>query len=147
MRACELLGDRDAISCAQRAARNNSLRSASASLTIHFSPIASSLELSMKWSLALSFFLLVLPSGEILAQKSFGFDNRKASGQDYISAEESVKRFAVPPGWEVTVFATEPDVINPIAFSIDERGRLWVVECFEYPSRTPKGQKPRDRIK
>jgi len=47
----------------------------------------------------------------------------------------------------VTVFAAEPDIINPIAFSIDERGRLWVVECFEYPSRTPKGKKPRDRIK
>src|SRR5207249_8665584 len=36
---------------------------------------------------------------------------------------------------------------NPIAFSIDERGRLWVVECYEYPKKTPKGQKPRDRIK
>ena len=45
------------------------------------------------------------------------------------------------------VFAAEPDIINPVAFTIDERGRLWVVECFEYPSRTPKGKKPRDRIK
>src|SRR5262249_15308175 len=26
-------------------------------------------------------------------------------------------------------------------------GRLWVVECFEYPRRTPRGKKPRDRIK
>src|SRR4051794_22626579 len=91
--------------------------------------------------------LLFIPAVDLRAQKNFGFDNRKASGQPYISAEESVKRFKVPPGWEVTVFATEPDVINPIAFSVDERGRLWVVECFEYPSRTPKGKKPRDRIK
>src|SRR5260370_38938671 len=51
------------------------------------------------------------------------------------------------PGFEVTLFAAEPDIINPIAFSIDERGRLWVVECYEYPNKTPKGQKPRDRIK
>ncbi len=91
--------------------------------------------------------LLFIPSGTLFAQKNFGFDNRKASGQPYISAAESVKRFKVPPGWEVTVFAAEPEVINPIAFSIDERGRLWVLECFEYPSRTPKGKKPRDRIK
>ncbi len=91
--------------------------------------------------------VLLFAPAPVCAQLNFGFDNRKPSGQEYISAEESVKRFKVPPGWEVTVFATEPDIINPIAFSVDERGRLWVVECFEYPSRTPKGKKPRDRIK
>src|SRR4051812_39135257 len=101
----------------------------------------------MKRSFCILFCLFAMSGAEARAQKNFGFDNRKASGQDYISAEESVKQFKVPPGWEVTVFAAEPDVINPIAFSIDERGRVWVVECFEYPSRTPKGQKPRDRIK
>src|SRR5215472_17182650 len=97
--------------------------------------------------LLLPMALLLVPSAGLFAQKNFGFDNQKASGQDYIPAEESVRRFKVPPGWEVSVFATEPNVINPIAFSIDERGRLWVLECFEYPSRTPKGKKPRDRIK
>jgi putative membrane-bound dehydrogenase-like protein len=97
--------------------------------------------------LCLVLALLALPRQDLCAQKNFGFDNRKASGQEYISAQESVKRFKVPPGWEVTVFAAEPDVINPIAFSVDERGRLWVVECFEYPKRTAKGKKPRDRIK
>src|SRR5262245_8571564 len=83
----------------------------------------------------------------LCAQREFGFDNSKPSGQPYLTPEESVKRLQVPPGWEVKVVAGEPDVINPIAFTIDERGRLWVVECFEYPSRTPKGKKPRDRIK
>jgi putative membrane-bound dehydrogenase-like protein len=101
----------------------------------------------MQRCLALSLFLLTMSAGSSPAQKNFGFDNRKPSGQDYIPASESLKRFQVPPGWEVKVVAAEPDVINPIAFSIDERGRLWVVECFEYPSRTPKGKKPRDRIK
>ena len=95
----------------------------------------------------LAVLLLLAPSQTLLAQKNFGFDNRKPSGQEYLSAEESIKRFKLPPGWEVSVFAAEPDVINPIAFSVDERGRVWVVECFEYPRRTPKGQKPRDRIK
>jgi putative membrane-bound dehydrogenase-like protein len=85
--------------------------------------------------------------GQARAQKNFGFDNTKPSGQPYLTPEESVKRMHVPPGWEVKVFAAEPDVINPIAFSVDERGRVWVLECFEYPKRTPKGQKPRDRIK
>ena len=91
--------------------------------------------------------VLVLSASVALAQKNFGFDNRKPSGQPYLSPEESVKRLKVPPGWEVKVFAAEPDIINPVAFTVDERGRLWVVECFEYPRRTPKGKKPRDRIK
>lgn len=90
---------------------------------------------------------LILVPAFALAQREFGFVNTKPSGQPYLSADETVKRFQVMPGWEVKVFAAEPDVINPIAFTIDERGRLWVVENFEYPRRTAKGQKPRDRIK
>jgi putative membrane-bound dehydrogenase-like protein len=83
----------------------------------------------------------------VLGQREYGFDNTKSSGQPYLKPAESLKRLKVPPGWEVKVFAAEPDIINPIAFTIDERGRLWVVECYEYPGRTPKGKKPRDRIK
>ncbi len=90
---------------------------------------------------------LVCSSTSAFAQRQFGFDNTKPSGQEYLSPEESLKRLKVPPGWEVKLVAAEPDVVNPIAFSIDERGRLWVLECFEYPKRTPKGSKPRDRIK
>ncbi|HKA06020.1 MAG TPA: PVC-type heme-binding CxxCH protein, partial [Gemmataceae bacterium] len=81
------------------------------------------------------------------AQKEFGFDNRKASGQPYLKPEESVARMKVADGFEVKLFAAEPDVINPIAMTVDEKGRVWVVECFEYPKRTAKGKMPRDRIK
>jgi putative membrane-bound dehydrogenase-like protein len=88
-----------------------------------------------------------LPAPAALAQKEFGFDNTRASGQPYLTPEESVQRLKVPPGWEVKVFAAEPDIINPISFTVDEKGRLWVVECYEYPKRTANGQKPRDRIK
>jgi putative membrane-bound dehydrogenase-like protein len=89
--------------------------------------------------------LLVVSSA--LGQSEYGFVNTRPSGQPYLSPEESVKRLRVPEGWEVKVFAAEPDIINPIAFTVDERGRLWVVECYEYPKRTPPGKVPRDRIK
>src|SRR5438445_8324469 len=82
-----------------------------------------------------------------LAQKEYGFDNRKPSGQPYLSPQESLKRMKVADGWEIHLAAAEPDIINPIAFTVDEKGRLWVVECFEYPSKTPPGRMPRDRIK
>ena len=60
---------------------------------------------------------------------------------------EAQKKFTVPPGFEVRLFASEPDVINPVAMTWDERGRLWVLELYEYPLGAPKGQKPRDRVK
>src|SRR5438270_6595516 len=94
-----------------------------------------------------AYLALFFSTTAAFAQKNFGFDNTKPSGQPYLTPEESVKRMKVPPGFEVKVFAAEPDIINPISFTVDERGRLWVVECYEYPKRTPKGQKPRDRIK
>jgi putative membrane-bound dehydrogenase-like protein len=91
--------------------------------------------------------LAAFPLPAVLAQKEFGFDNTKSSGQPYLAPQESLRQLKVPPEWEVKVFAAEPDIINPVAFTVDERGRLWVVECYEYPSKTPPGKMPRDRIK
>lgn len=58
---------------------------------------------------------------------------------------ESAKRMSVPEGFRVTLFAGEPDVRQPIAFEIDDRGRLWVAESLTYPewTETPTGK---DRI-
>src|SRR5437660_1840773 len=99
-----------------------------------------------RWFSAFAIVLLS-PLPVLRAQGEFGFVNTRPSGQPYLTPEESVRRMRVPPGWEVKVFAAEPEIINPIAFTVDERGRLWVVECYEYPKRTPPGKKPRDRIK
>ncbi|MEJ5274717.1 MAG: PVC-type heme-binding CxxCH protein [Thermogemmata sp.] len=85
-------------------------------------------------------------SADVLAQREYGFDNRKGSGQPYLPPQETVARFQVPAEFEVKLFAAEPLVTNPIAFTVDEKGRIWVIECFEYPKRTPKGRAPRDRI-
>ncbi len=82
----------------------------------------------------------------LLAQREFGFDNTKPSGQPYLPPEETVKRMKAADGFEVKLFAAEPLVVNPIAMTVDERGRVWCVECFEYPKRTAKGKMPRDRI-
>jgi putative membrane-bound dehydrogenase-like protein len=93
-----------------------------------------------------SFLLLLLLASPAFAQREFGFDNTKASGQPYLKPEETVAKFKVAPEFEVKLFAGEPLMTNPIAFTLDEKGRIWVVESFEYPKRTPKGKMPRDRI-
>ena len=64
-----------------------------------------------------------------------------------LSPDETRKLIEVPPGFEVRLFASEPMVVNPVAMTWDERGRLWVVELYEYPKGAPKGEKGRDRIK
>src|SRR4029453_6550876 len=62
-----------------------------------------------------------------------------------IPADEAAKAMIMPPGFKATVFAAEPDVEQPIALALDDRGRLWIAEAFEYPQRAPEG-KGRDRI-
>lgn len=47
-------------------------------------------------------------------------------------AAEAARGFRVPAGFEVTVFAAEPLVRNPIAMDWDNRGRLWVAENLTY---------------
>ncbi|MFN0067886.1 MAG: PVC-type heme-binding CxxCH protein, partial [Limisphaerales bacterium] len=64
-----------------------------------------------------------------------------------MSPEDARKAFVVPPGFQVRLFASEPEVVNPVAMSFDERGRLWVLELYEYPLGTKPGEKGRDRIK
>ncbi len=53
-----------------------------------------------------------------------------------ISAEEAIKKMTVPEGFSVEIVAAEPDVVNPVGMAIDERGRFWVTESFEYPRRS-----------
>src|ERR1700677_3939581 len=45
---------------------------------------------------------------------------------------ETVKLIAAPPGFHVSLFAGEPDVQQPIGMCLDDRGRLWVAECYTY---------------
>jgi len=54
----------------------------------------------------------------------------------------------VPDGFQVTLFAGEPDVRQPIGFCIDDRGRLWVAENYNYPTHMKPGHgtKSGDRI-
>ncbi len=61
--------------------------------------------------------------------------------------EEALKRITLPEGFRASLFAGEPSVAQPISMSFDERGRLWVGECYSYESSGgPWNQPVRDRI-
>jgi putative membrane-bound dehydrogenase-like protein len=62
-----------------------------------------------------------------------------------LSPEEAVKKMKVPDGFSVEIVASEPDIVNPVAMTFDERGRIWITESVEYPRRS--SGPGRDRIK
>jgi putative membrane-bound dehydrogenase-like protein len=55
-------------------------------------------------------------------------------------------KMTLPAGFKATLFAGEPDVVQPIAFCFDDRGRLWVAECLSYPNWQSDPKKGKDRI-
>jgi putative membrane-bound dehydrogenase-like protein len=56
-----------------------------------------------------------------------------------LSPEEALKRLRVPEGFRVELVAAEPLVVDPVAMSFDEDGRLYVVEMRDYPTGPPTG--------
>ena len=48
------------------------------------------------------------------------------------AAEIAVKKLEVAAGLKVELFASEPQLQNPVAFSIDEQGRFFVAESHRY---------------
>ncbi len=57
-----------------------------------------------------------------------------------LSPMEAVKAMTLPEGFSATLFAGEPDVHQPVAFCLDDRGRLWVAEAYTYPIRAKDGE-------
>jgi putative membrane-bound dehydrogenase-like protein len=62
-----------------------------------------------------------------------------------LTPAEAIRKMTVPPGFTVEIVASEPDIVNPVAMTFDERGRAWITESLEYPRRSPGPG--RDRVK
>src|SRR6187397_1442621 len=62
-----------------------------------------------------------------------------------LSPQEALKKMQVPPGFRVELVASEPDIVNPVAMTFDERGRIWITESLEYPKKAAGPGK--DRVK
>ena len=68
--------------------------------------------------------------------------------QKPLPATESIKHYAVPDGFSISLFASEPDIGGkPISMAWDERGRLWIAETYDYPNEKQPEGKGRDRIR
>lgn len=69
--------------------------------------------------------------------------NTQAPGREPLSPEKAAEVMQVPEGFSVTLFAGEPDVRQPIAMKLDDRGRIWVAESYSYKEWEMKGE---DRV-
>ena len=70
-----------------------------------------------------------------------------AAPEKFLSPAESLAAMKLPPGFTVSLVASEPEMIKPIAMTTDARGRLWVVESHSYPHWLTDGKKPgKDRV-
>lgn len=59
--------------------------------------------------------------------------------------QQAAERMTVPEGFHIDVIAGEPDLHQPIAMTIDARGRIWVAEAYAYPVRR-KDEEAKDHI-
>src|SRR3989454_1095687 len=55
-----------------------------------------------------------------------------------VEPAQALSTFKVRPGFHLELVASEPLVIDPIAMSFDENGRLFVVEMRDYSERRPE---------
>ena len=75
------------------------------------------------------------PGGRLISD-----DNAKAP-------PEELKTMHVPPGFEVQLVASDPDIHKPLNINFDARGRLWVTDTIEYPFPAQDGKPTRDTVK
>src|SRR5205823_12882704 len=50
-----------------------------------------------------------------------------------LAPAEAARRFKVADGLAIGLAASEPDVVQPLSISFDDRGRMWVLQYRQYP--------------
>ena len=64
-----------------------------------------------------------------------------------LSPQKELESFLLPSGFEIALFASEPQINKPMNMAFDAKGRLWVTSTVEYPYAAKPGKKARDSVK
>lgn len=74
-----------------------------------------------------------------------------ALGPPAQSAEANTNRssadFELHPALEMKLFASEPDIVDPVALTFDEQGNIYVVEMRDYPQGVGPERKPGSTVR
>ena len=95
-----------------------------------------------KWLSAIKIVVVLFPvvlflkactsaSSKQMRSSKFMIDTPLTESQKRLS-ENALKGLLVVPGLKVQTMATEPTLINPTNMDVDERGRVWVTEAYNY---------------
>ncbi|MEZ6130275.1 MAG: hypothetical protein R3C59_16440 [Planctomycetaceae bacterium] len=87
--------------------------------------------------------VLVLPDPNLAAQPPDPADDlfkSQVRTTEPLTPAEEQARLAVPPGFQVTLFASEPELQKPMNMAFDANGRLWVSGSNEYPYPAQDGR-------
>lgn len=68
----------------------------------------------------------------LLGLMAFSVAGGSAMAQGY-GPSEAASKMTVPQGVQVSLYASEPMVRQPVAIEFDDRGRMWVVQYLQYP--------------
>src|SRR2546423_6940789 len=71
------------------------------------------------------------------------------TSQAQVTPDKALSTFTVADGLELSLFASEPDFVNPTSMDIDHKGRVWVCEAVNYRRKNfgrPILRKEGDRI-
>ena len=64
-----------------------------------------------------------------------------------LTPEQERAAFHLPPGFEIQLVASEPDLRKPMNMQWDVLGRLWITESREYPFAIKDGTPGRDTVR
>jgi putative heme-binding domain-containing protein len=87
--------------------------------------------------------LVVMPAPVGSAENPFAEFVRKS---EPLTPEQEQKTFHLPPGFEIQLVASEPEIGKPMNMAFDARGRLWLTQSREYPFAAPTNRPARDKI-
>src|SRR5438105_11117537 len=94
----------------------------------------------MQWRIFCAACAAMLIVGRLLAVEPVAKEGPRTPQEERLALH-------VPPGFEVQLVASEPEIQKPIAINFDERGRLWVTGTIEYPFAAPPTRAARDTVK
>ncbi|ODS79573.1 MAG: hypothetical protein ABS46_15635 [Cytophagaceae bacterium SCN 52-12] len=85
------------------------------------------------------------PQRKASGPESAGRYSEHVRSTGFQAPEKQARGFKLPPGFEITLFASEPQIGKPMNIEFDDRGRLWVTQSTEYPMAAT-GSTGKDKI-
>jgi putative membrane-bound dehydrogenase-like protein len=74
-------------------------------------------------------------SGQDNTWAQWGLAQQEGRRAKFLNPQQAAAAMTTREGFQVNVFAAEPDITQPMAFCWDDRGRLWVAENRDYENR------------